>query len=381
MGTDKIRHLIERRNKKGAIRFFWQPSATILALGFAPEALGDDRIKAKARATELNGMADEARRASREANNGPLPGTMSKLFVEYQTSEEFAELKPRTKREYSYYLQKIETDLGRTMVRGQTPKSIKEYYRRVRRNVSVTWGYHILAMLRTVLSWAVSENWISKNPALDVKMKAPQKRKVIWQPEQSSIYIIKAEELGWHSIKAMAYVFDSIGQSPVDVRSLTRKAYDGNAIDVSRSKTGITGAPVPLFPEGKKALDAYLATQPSKLPDAPLFTNDRIGGMWNESTLQKKHAIIRKAAGLPFELQLQDFRTTVQTEGGAAGATVDELRGLARHKSRDAALHYVHPDKRYTEAIQKKRLALRTKARKALAPGNKKRKKVGMVPD
>jgi hypothetical protein len=71
-------------------------------------------------------------------------------------------------------------------------------------------------------------------------------------------------------------VFDSIGQSPVDVRTLPQKSYDGRTIDVSRAKTGNEGAPIPLFPEAKAELDAYLATQPAKLPEAPPFTHDRI---------------------------------------------------------------------------------------------------------
>ena len=179
---------------------------------------------------------------------------------------------------------------------------------------------------------------------------------------------VGARELGWLSIVAMAHVFDSIGQSPVDVRTLTRGSYDGRTINVGRQKTGVTGAPIPLFPEAKAALDGYLAGEPAKLPDAPLFTHDRIGGMWNRFTLNKVHAKIRKSAGLPAYLQLQDFRTTVQTEGGAAGGTVDELRGLARHSTRSAGEHYVHPDGRFIESIQEKRLAHR----------NKRGEKVGM---
>ncbi len=73
--------------------------------------------------------------------------------------------------------------------------------------------------------------------------------------------------------------------------------------------------------------------------------------------------IIRRATGLPDELQLQDFRTTVQTEGGAAGGTVDELRGLARHATRSAGEHYVMPDARYVDSVQEKRLAHRNKGR------------------
>jgi site-specific recombinase XerC len=357
MGTDRIRHLVLKSG-----RYYWQPSATVKSLGLTPENLGTDPIIAAARAAELNGLADQIRRAGKTGANGPLPGTFSRLFREFRESEDFAELKSRSQRDYIYYLEKIDSKIGHTMVRAATPKGIKIYYKSVRRGVSVTWGYHILTTLRAVLSWAVSEDWIKQNPALQVKLKSPKKREVIWKPEEAEAYIVKAGELGWHSIEAMAHVFDSIGQSPVDVRTLTRKAYDGRGIVAPRAKTGVGGVSIPLFPQAVAALDAYLATQPPKLPDAPLFTNDRIGGAWNESTLQKKHRAIRNAAGLPTNLQLQDFRTTAATEAGAASGTRDELRGLLQHSTGEASEHYVYPDARFVDSIQDKRLALRNKS-------------------
>jgi hypothetical protein len=356
MGRDKVRHLVQRGN-----RFFWQPSETIIKLGLTPEALGTEEGPANARAVVLNNLGDNLRRSAKTGSNGPRPGTFSKLCIEYMESDEFAELKPRTKKDYRYYLGKIEEEFGCYQVRTMKPLGIKTYYKRLRKQVSTTWAYHILAMLRTILSWAVSENWIDRNPALDVTMKSPPKRKVTWPVEHSATYIVQAEAMGWASIVAMAYVFDSIGQSPVDVRTLTREAYDGLGIATARAKTGNEGAPIPLFPLAKIALDKYLATQPPKLPGAPLFTNDRIGGEWNESTLQKVHRKIRKAAGLPVNLQLQDFRTTAATESGAAGGTRDEIRGLLRHSTSEAAEHYVYPDARFVESIQAKRLALRNK--------------------
>jgi site-specific recombinase XerC len=363
LGGDRIRHLVERRRGDGRTRYYWVPSATIGALGLSVESLGMDYSQAKKRAVELNALADEMRRTSKSGSNGALPGSVSRLFHDFKISDEFLELKPRTRADYAYYLDKIEVEFGPVMVRAITPRVVKTYYKRVKREISLTWAYHVLSTLRTALSWAVSEDWIKSNPALEVTVKSPPKRTVKWLPEQAAIYTAKARELKWASIVAMAYVFDSIGQSPVDVRTLSRKSYDGHRIDVTRAKTGMEGAPIPLFPEAKAALDEYLASQPVKLPDAPLFTNDRIGGMWNESTLTKTHAKIRKAAGLPMKLQLQDFRTTVQTEGGAAGGTVDELRGLARHSTRSAGEHYVYPDARFVESIQEKRLAHRNKGR------------------
>lgn len=354
----KIRHF-RPRTRAGITKFYWEPSKTVSDLGMTSEALGENKAKAEARAKELNQQADKLRAAASLGCNGPKPGSCTLLFREFRASDEWAELKPRTRKDYAYYLDKIEAEFGSIMVRALSPKVLKVYYRRVRKETGITWAYHIMATFRTVLSWAESEDWRADNPAKKVRVKQPKKRDVVWKYEETETYLAKAAELGWHSIVAMVHVFDSIGQSPVDVRTLLRGSYNGARIDTSRQKTGKKGAPIMLFPTAVQALDSYLSTETAKLPSAPLFTCEKTGGAWHESTLQHTHAVIRAAAGLRKVLQLQDFRTTVQTEGGAGGGTVDELKGLARHSSRAAGEHYVYPDERYVDAIQQKRLTLR----------------------
>ncbi|HWY14382.1 MAG TPA: hypothetical protein VNX86_04490 [Rhizomicrobium sp.] len=360
MGEDHIRHLLIKRGGRGEA-YYWNPSATLRALGLVPEALGTDFPKAKARALTLNTLADEMRRSSRTGDNGPLPGSTALLFAAYEASEEFAALKPRTRHDYSYYLPKIAAEFGHLPATSLTARVIKTYYKRIARERGTTWAYHILGTLRAVLSWAVSEDWLLRNPALDVRIKSPPKRNVVWAPAEAAAYIEAARSLGWHSIAAMAMVFDCIAQSPVDVRTLTARAYDGAAIAVTRAKTGVSDAPIPLWPEVRAALDAYLETRPTLHPDAPLFAHDRTGRPWVESSLHKAHAAVRKAAGLRQALQMQDFRRTAQTEAGAGGATVDEIRALARHSTRQAGEHYVIPDPRFVTSAQDKRLAQRTK--------------------
>lgn len=354
MGTDKMRHM---RCLGG--RYYWQPSATLQARGMSPEPLGQDLAAATKRALELNALADEIRKKREVGSNGPKPGTISKLFRDFLRSEEFGELKQRTQDDYTYYLGKIEAVFGQFQARSLSPKLIKIYYKKVRAAKGVTWSYHILATFRVVLSWGVEENWLDSNPALEVKMKAPKKRRVIWSPEQAEIYIAKAKELGWHSIAVMVMVFDCIAQSPVDVRGLRRGAYDGATIAVTREKTGVSDAPIPLWPDVKQALDDYLATRPALHPEALLFVRDDTAKPWTENSLNRNSRVIRRAAKLPEYLQLQDFRRTAQTEAGAGGATVDEIRGLARHKTRAAAEHYVIPDKQYVANAQRKRLSMR----------------------
>lgn len=369
MGDDRVRHVVHKALADGATAYFWTPSKTLRTLGMTGEALGTDWPTAKKRAIELNAFADEVRRGTgTDGTAGPRPGTFGKLSRDFQKSDEFKELGARTRKDYAYYLDKLERDYAETLVIGFTPRVIKTYYRRLRREVSVTWAYHMIATLRAVLSWAVSEDWITSNPALQVRIASPAKRTVVWAPEQAETYIATARKLGWHSVAVMALVFDCISQSPIDVRTLKRKAYDGRTIAITRSKTGVTDAPIPLWPEVKAALDEYLASRPALHPEAPIFVNEHTGKAWVESTLLKTHAEIREAAGLPKKLQLQDFRRTAQTEAGAAGGTADEIRGLARHKTRSAAEHYVHPDARFVESVQAKRLALRNKNRSKGAP-------------
>jgi hypothetical protein len=238
---------------------------------------------------------------------------------------------------------------------------IKTYYHRLVEKHGKTWAYHVIGSLRAMLSWAVTEDWIELNPALNVRIRMPNKRQVMWQPDQAIAYIKKAYELGWHSVAVMVSVFDCIGQSPIDVVWLRAAAYDGRAIAVTREKTGVSDAPIPLWPDVIEKLDAYLATRPALHPDASLFVNERTGAKWVASSLSKVHSQIRAAAGLPKQLQLQDFRRTAATEAGAAGGTADEIRAGQRHSTRTAALHYVLPDSRYVEAFQSKRKAYRNK--------------------
>jgi len=361
MGEDSIRHLLLKICANGSIRYFWNPSATLRKLGLTPEPLGDDYNKAKSRALELNSCADELRRVSKQGNNGPAPGSLSRLVSDYKKSPEFSALKQRTQDDYVYYLEKIELDFGQLPVAALKARTIKEYYRRLVAEKSLTWAYHIISTIRILLSWAVSEEWISHNPALSVRIKSPKKRTVTWQSQQTETLIAQAKELKWLSLAAMFRVYDCIGQSPIDIRTLRAGDYNGEAIASTRAKTGVSDAPIPLWPNVIAALDEYLATRPSLHPDAPLFAHDDLGGFWKESTLAKTFALIRKKAGLPSHLQMQDWRRTAATEAGASGSTVDEIRALQRHSTRTAALHYVHPDDRYVAAAQQKRLEQRNK--------------------
>lgn len=101
------------------------------ALGLVAEALGTAREPAEARARALNAMADEMRaNPGRSAGNGPAPGTVALLFVQYLRSAEvmgepgnpaLPGLKARTQKDLRYYLDKVEREFGQVRVAAMTP--------------------------------------------------------------------------------------------------------------------------------------------------------------------------------------------------------------------------------------------------------------------
>lgn len=370
MGQDRIRHLRAKPLKTGGFAFYWEPSATVRPLGLVAEALGPDRAAAEARARILNAMADEMRgNPGRALGNGPSPGTVALLFRDYLASVEvkgepgnpaLPGLKPRTQKDLRYYLEKVEREFSAVRVDAMTPKVIKTYYQRLARERGLTWAYHMIWALRCALSWAVSENWIAANPALQVEIKGPPKRTVQWTPAEAERFLWAALAQGWWSIAVGADLMDCTAQSPVDIWKLKVRDYDGAAIaDEARAKTGHEGARRILWPDVKARLDAYLATRPALHPDAPLLANDKTGLAWVEVTRHKAFAKIRAAAGLRRELQLQDFRRTAMTEAKKAGATPVEVQNLARHASPRTQDRYVQPDTAFVDAAQAKRLKYR----------------------
>lgn len=363
MGADKIRHLLVKNLAGGKPGYFWNPSNTLRKLGAVPEALGQNEATANARAIELNNFWDEVRRGSK---SGTLerPDSIRRLIKAYESSDEFSEKRSRTQADYTYYNGKIDDEFGPLPVGSITPKVFKLFYRRLKKEKSLTWAYHVAGQFRNLMKWAKSEDWITIDPTEDIAIEAPLRRTVIYSPEQIELYIKTAIESGWKSVAVMAHVFYSIAQSPVDVRTMKVGAYDKRCIHNTRIKTGVTHAPIPLFPKAKKSLDAYLKGRGALHPNAPMFVCESTGELWTENYLQRIHREIRKKAGLPVELQLQDFRRTAQTEAGAAGGTLDEIKALARHTTRDAGDYYIMPDARITENIQEKRLALQNKTGK-----------------
>lgn len=332
-----MRHVVERRGKGGVVTFYFQPSKTLKALGFSAERLGTDAAKAYARAKLLNDSAD-GERVTVGVRNGPvLPwNAIANLRTAYDKnlSERIAagEIKPSTKEDYQPWLDRIVESFGKFQVSEIDADDIQTWLRETRKR-SAWNAYHLALVLRNFLKWCHAKKYIAAVPKI-VATKPPSRR-VKWVISEIRTMVRALDAAGWESLAVGLLVEWCTSQNPCDVWGLPREAYNGASIDVTRSKTGVGGEPIPLWPDVRKRLDGYLRRSPAAVGE-PLFRKDKGGGAgvaWVEVTRQRVFARVRDDAGLRPELQMRDLRRTAITEALRLGFSRGQTRGLSRHAS------------------------------------------------
>lgn len=366
MGGDKIRHLRPKPLSDGRVAWYWQPSATVRALGLSPEALGFDAAAARRRAIELNALADDVRIGRKGRALGPAPGTVARLIADYRASPEWLALKPRTRRDYDRWIDRFRDGFvagevtfdgfGDLPAAAISARVLKVWKRSIDGATGAYEGYHALGTMRALWAWAEGEEWVAASPARLVRNQRPKKRAVQWTLEQQTAFIAASGLCGQPGLGVAMMVNDNIGQSPVDVFDLRARHFDGATLRPDgRAKTGVGNVAFRLWPEVAAALSAYLALRPAPHPDAPLFVNDLTGRRWEESRRGKEFRRVRAAAGLPAHLQFQGLRRSAATEAGEAGATAFEVQAMLRHTSPSEAATYVIAGSALVESLSEKR--------------------------
>lgn len=357
MGRDRVRHLVHRKG-----RFYWLPSKTLESLGFSPEPLGSDPVTASQRASYLNGEADKARVANKAIEGPVLAASAVCRLIPLYKEEAWENLKPRTQEDYAYWLEKIEHKWGKYQVELFDRDVIGVWLKSVSQQPKGEYkAYHMGLMLRTFLKWCAPK-YIPECPEFVVR--TPKARKSMWmEPEiWAVVAVLKAE--GFQSLAVGMLIEWCIGQNPGDVWALKCSSYKNGAIDVTRSKTGVGGAPIPLWDDVRGELDDYLRQSPA-VGEAPLLRNERTKSSWVESTRAKTFARARHNSAVRPTLQLRDLRRTAITEAINAGSTRDQIRSLSRHATNQGLEPYVEAFNSVSVAdVQARRLSARTSINK-----------------
>ena len=321
MGKDKIRHFRSKGNGH-----YFEPSASLRALGFYAEALGSDEARAKARALELNAAADEARRGG---DQGPRParalgGTLARFAEDLKASSEYADKSQARQDELDYSLNIILPVFGPSQIRAIKPAHVDLFYSTLRSQGSTHKAARVMKDLRYLLNRAVKFGLIAFNPALAVKVKQPAPRKLRWSADQVEAAIAAATAQGFHGAAlALGIAYDT-GLRPGDIRALTWGQVQDEKLALTQSKTG-REIHCPLYPETVAAIRSYVASLGAiPLPSAPLIRTRR-GRPYQKDRLARDIRAVLRLAGVPDQVQMRDLRRTVTAEEAEAGATAAEM--------------------------------------------------------
>lgn len=234
----KIRHLVI----KGALHY-WQPSATIRRLGFAPRRLSDDRTAAIVEAERLNAEADQARErahaapAPRRRARGPAHGSVSALVAAYRGSVYFRDLAASTQRGYDQALDRLEAWAGPEPASRITPGMVQTFYRDLRTRTPA-FAAAIVRVGRLLYAAGRRLDMVTSNPFERPALVGTDKSGKLWPREAIEAVVRAADAIGRHSIGTAVIVNSWAGQREGDVLRMPRTLLDAQAVHLRQRKTG-----------------------------------------------------------------------------------------------------------------------------------------------
>ena len=259
----------------------------------------------------------EVRRLSGDADVGkPSAGTFGALITDYQSSPEWSDLSPASKRDYGRYLEEINRVWGGLSVLHLKAEHVLKL--RDSKLATPSSGNYLLRVLSTLVTWGIPRGFRSDNPCHHVK-----KLKVGdgWEPWPWDIIVLFREtarrDLWWAAAIALY-----TGQRQADVLAMKWSDIVAGTIAVVQEKTQ-TKVWIPVHRDLKPILDAI----PKR--SITVLTN-RAGEPWTSSGFR---ATWRKDKANPEGLVFHGLRKSSVVfllEAGCTDAEVSAITGQSR---------------------------------------------------
>jgi integrase len=263
----------------------------------------------------------EAAKASRHSS---IDGTVSALIRDYKSSSAYLNLAEKSRKDYSFYLALIEDEFGTLPLRG-IPAARPEFnrwregFRATPRKADLAW-----AVLKRVLSLAVSNGALQTNPCSGGGRFAKTNRSTkIWTDDDLAKLGKYASPEIWLAV-VMAL---QTGQRQGDLIRLPWSAYNGNDLTFRQSKTG-KNVCLPATQSLKTALEAAKA-KTYKVSSTQILVNS-LGRPWTSDGFKSTWRTTCKNAGIS-GLTFHDLRGTAIVRLAEAGCEVPEISAISGH--------------------------------------------------
>lgn len=338
IAVDKPPYFIELRSG-----CYWQPNKAIRAMGFAPEALGKDRVPALSRARDLNAQVAAVRAGlAAEAPPAVHVGSFRDLADVYRgnpgrgidPSRDWRKLAPRTQQDYGEHVDFLVELWGDGMVKDLTAENVAELHEKMA-SAPYQANYR-LSVLRALLNVAVakpSRFGLTSNPAQAVKkfgkLEGVRPRQVYWQWSDDKRFRLAALKAGDWEVYVGQMLLAYTGQRPADVRAMEWSDYDGQRIRVTQQKTRAR-VWIHVHRDLKRVLDLHLRRRKAAERIGGTILQTDGGKAFKERYFAERWDIVAAMAGTA-KLQRRDLRRTAVVRLAEAACTIPEIAAITGH--------------------------------------------------
>jgi len=374
-----VPYLKGARFEKGIVYYWLPPKKLIQAKIYHQKTLGSDFASAVAQAKELNRKLEVYRQKVSGPRKPKLrtikPMTAAYLVRLFEASPKFAQYVPRSQKDYSdqYRNSEIEKYDGKTMFgHMRLDKITRQFAYSIYEQCVVNHGPDSAS--KTIDAWRAAFKYgglkipeIASNPFTQLGIHRTPSRRQRWTDQQLTSFIKKADEMGHPEVGRLALMCMELMQRPGDMLSLTWGAYreDKGVWYIYQSKRGVE-VWVPPTKRLKTALNAarLLAQKESGGDISDKFICPTVTGKrYDRHDFNKKVRLIRRAVGIPEDIQIRDLRRTAATEGASAGATPSEMMAAGGWQNFSSIRPYLIHTPEQAAAFQAKREAYRARHR------------------
>jgi integrase len=266
-------------------------------------------------------------------------GSLLSILNAYQASSNFTDLAPRTRADYKKQVRRIEAEFADFPLSALTDRRTRGEFMAWRDKLAVAsrrQADYAFAVLALILAWAFDRGLVPTNPCeRSGKVYRSKRVENIWSADDEAAFMKKAPE---HLRLAFMLALWT-GQRQGDLLRLPWSAYDGAAIRLRQSKTGVR-VTIPVGAPLKALLDTT-----TKRAVTILATENNTS--WTASGFRASWRTACKRAGVT-GVTFHDLRGTAVTRLALAGCSEAEIATITGHSLRDVGAildaHYLKRD-------------------------------------